>query len=128
QIQQSLKQPERMAGLHFFNPVHKMPLIEVVRAPATAAHTLAELCSWAIKLGKTPVVVKDSPGFVVNRILLPYLAEAVLLVIQGVPMDGLDRGMRRFGMPLGPLELIDQDGIDVAVHDARAMATVFGGL
>jgi len=125
-LQEASKRPERLAGLHFFNPVHKMPLVEVVRAGATADRTVADLCAWTIKMGKTPVVVKDSPGFVVNRILMPYLAEALLLVSQGVPMDGIDQAMRRFGMPMGPFELMDQVGIDVAAHIARAMTPVFG--
>ncbi len=125
-LQEGLRRPERVAGLHFFNPAHKMPLVEVVRAPATSAATIDALVRWAVTLGKTPVVVKDSPGFVVNRILMPYLNEAVLLVGEGLPVDRIDQVMRRFGMPLGPLELLDQIGLDVAAHVAGSMEPVFG--
>jgi 3-hydroxyacyl-CoA dehydrogenase/enoyl-CoA hydratase/3-hydroxybutyryl-CoA epimerase len=125
QLQRSMKRPDHLGGLHFFNPVHKMPLVEVIRGTGTSDDVIAGLCRWAAALGKTPVVVKDSPGFVVNRILMPYMAEAVLLVSQGVAADGIDHSMRRFGMPMGPLELLDQVGLDVAAHIARALRPVF---
>jgi 3-hydroxyacyl-CoA dehydrogenase/enoyl-CoA hydratase/3-hydroxybutyryl-CoA epimerase len=121
QLQEGLAHPERVAGLHFFNPVHKMPLVEVARAPATDERTMAELTAWAIALGKMPVQVRDSPGFVVNRVLMPYLNEAVLLVAEGLKIDQVDHVMRRFGMPMGPLELLDQIGLDVAAHVARSL-------
>jgi 3-hydroxyacyl-CoA dehydrogenase/enoyl-CoA hydratase/3-hydroxybutyryl-CoA epimerase len=121
QIGQGLKHPGRVAGVHFFNPVHKMPLVEVVRSPETAARVADGLVRWAIELGKTPVVVKDSPGFVVNRVLMPYLNEAVLLAAEGMRFEQVDEAMRRFGMPMGPLELLDQVGLDVAAHIARAV-------
>src|SRR5205823_4500119 len=95
-LQDGLAHPERVAGLHFFNPVHKMPLVEVVRAPGTTDQAIHLLTRWAIDLGKTPVVVGDSPGFVVNRILMPYLNEAVLLVSEGLDVKDVDRVMRRF--------------------------------
>jgi 3-hydroxyacyl-CoA dehydrogenase/enoyl-CoA hydratase/3-hydroxybutyryl-CoA epimerase len=123
-LQEGVAHPERVAGLHFFNPVHKMPLVEVARAPATDDATLATLAQWAIKLGKLPVVVRDSPGFVVNRVLLPHLNEAVLLVAGGLKIDQIDETMRRFGMPMGPLELLDQIGIDVAAHVAQSMQSI----
>jgi 3-hydroxyacyl-CoA dehydrogenase/enoyl-CoA hydratase/3-hydroxybutyryl-CoA epimerase len=126
QLQEGLTNPERVAGLHFFNPVHKMPLVEVVRAPLTGDQTVAALAQWTVVLGKTPVEVKDSPGFVVNRILMPYLYEAVVLAAQEVPVKVIDQTMRRFGMPMGPLELLDQVGLDVAAHIARAMQPLFG--
>jgi len=126
-LQDGSERPARIGGLHFFNPVHKMPLIEVVRAPATDEATIASLTQWAIDLGKTPVVVKDSPGFVVNRILMPYLNEAVLCLAEGPTIARIDRAMRRFGMPMGPLELLDQVGLDVAAHVERAMRPVFRG-
>jgi 3-hydroxyacyl-CoA dehydrogenase/enoyl-CoA hydratase/3-hydroxybutyryl-CoA epimerase len=125
QLQEGMKNPERVAGLHFFNPVHKMPLVEVVRAPLTGDRSVAALLEWTVVLGKTPVEVKDSPGFVVNRILMPYLYEAVVLAAQEVPMKVIDQTMRRFGMPMGPLELLDQVGLDVAAHIARAMQPLF---
>jgi 3-hydroxyacyl-CoA dehydrogenase/enoyl-CoA hydratase/3-hydroxybutyryl-CoA epimerase len=126
QLQEVLKHPGRVAGLHFFNPVHKMPLVEVVQAPATTDETVAALVRWAIQLGKTPIVVRDSPGFVVNRVLMPYLNEAVLLAREGMSIARIDQAMRRFGMPMGPLELIDQVGLDVAAHIARSMEPLFG--
>jgi 3-hydroxyacyl-CoA dehydrogenase/enoyl-CoA hydratase/3-hydroxybutyryl-CoA epimerase len=124
-IQEGLAHPERVAALHFFNPVHKMPLVEVAHAPATARETVATLVQWAIKLGKMPVVVKDSPGFVVNRILIPYLNEAVLLVAEGMEPQRVDEAMKRFGMLAGPLEVIDQVGLDVAAHIARTAQPAF---
>jgi 3-hydroxyacyl-CoA dehydrogenase/enoyl-CoA hydratase/3-hydroxybutyryl-CoA epimerase len=123
-LQQGLKHPERLAGLHFFNPVHRMPLVEVAHAPASEPRAVAVLTQWAIHLGKTPVLVKDSPGFVVNRILMPYLNEASLLVSEGLKIEDVDRVMKRFGMPMGPLELLDQVGLDVAAHVARSMQPV----
>jgi 3-hydroxyacyl-CoA dehydrogenase/enoyl-CoA hydratase/3-hydroxybutyryl-CoA epimerase len=127
QLQEGLAHPERVAGLHFFNPVHKMELVEVAHTPLTDPRVTELLAHWAAVLGKTPVVVRDSPGFVVNRILLPYLDEAVLLVAEGMRIEAVDQVMRRFGMPMGPLELLDQVGLDVAAHIARAMQPTFGG-
>ncbi len=127
QLQDGLKHPERLAGLHFFNPVHKMPLVEVVSAPATASDIGPRLADWAIALGKTPALVKDGPGFVVNRILMPYLNEAVLLVIEGMRLSLIDEAMRRFGMPVGPLALLDQIGLDVAAHVAACLGPLLSG-
>jgi 3-hydroxyacyl-CoA dehydrogenase/enoyl-CoA hydratase/3-hydroxybutyryl-CoA epimerase len=125
QLQEGSEHPERVAGLHFFNPVHKLPLVEVVRAPATAESTAAVLARWAVALGKTPVLVADSPGFIVNRILMPYLFEAMVLAAQKVPLERIDKAMRRFGMPMGPLELLDQVGLDVAGQVAQALRPLF---
>jgi 3-hydroxyacyl-CoA dehydrogenase/enoyl-CoA hydratase/3-hydroxybutyryl-CoA epimerase len=125
-LQEGVPGPGRVAGLHFFNPVHKMPLVEVVRTPATAAAALATLARWAVRLGKTPVLVGDGPGFVVNRILMPYLNEAVLLVAGGMDITQVDRVMKRFGMMAGPLEVLDQVGLDVAAHVARSTAPALG--
>ncbi len=121
-LEEGLTHPERVGGMHFFNPVHKMPLVEVVRTATTNERSLATLVQWAIALGKTPVVVRDSPGFVVNRILTPYLAEATLLIAEGMKITEIDHVMKRFGMPMGPLELLDQIGLDVAAHVAQSMA------
>ena len=114
--------PDRTAGLHFFNPVHRMQLVEVVRTAATSEDTIGILVGLVRQLGKTPVVVADSPGFLVNRILFPYLDEAVRMVCEGAAADAIDREIRRFGMPMGPLELLDQVGLDVAAHVARSLA------
>jgi 3-hydroxyacyl-CoA dehydrogenase/enoyl-CoA hydratase/3-hydroxybutyryl-CoA epimerase len=127
QLQEGLAHPERVAGLHFFNPVHKMPLIEVVRTPVTQEKVTSILTQWSAAVGKTPVVVGDSPGFVVNRILMPYLNEAGMLVAEGMPVEKVDSVMRRFGMPMGPLELLDQVGLDVAAHIAKSVGPAFGG-
>jgi 3-hydroxyacyl-CoA dehydrogenase/enoyl-CoA hydratase/3-hydroxybutyryl-CoA epimerase len=125
QLQEGFEHPERVAGLHFFNPVHKLPLVEVVRAPRTAESTAAVLTRWAVALGKTPVLAADSPGFIVNRVLMPYLFEALVLAAQEVPVELVDNTMRRFGMPMGPLELLDQVGLDVAGHVAQALRPLF---
>lgn len=126
-IQQEMEYPERMAGLHFFNPVHKMELIEVIRGEKTDEKTVNTLLRWAKELGKTPVLVKDSPGFLVNRILTPYLNEAVLLLLEGMDVIEIDRIMKRFGMPMmGPLELLDQVGLDIAAHIAASIQPHFG--
>jgi 3-hydroxyacyl-CoA dehydrogenase/enoyl-CoA hydratase/3-hydroxybutyryl-CoA epimerase len=126
-LQEGLTHPERVLALHFFNPVHKLPLVEVARTPATSTAALAVATQWAIALGKTPVQVVDSPGFVVNRILLPYLNEAVLLVAEGLKITQVDAVMERFGMPVGPLELLDQVGLDVAAHVAASMQSLLAG-
>jgi 3-hydroxyacyl-CoA dehydrogenase/enoyl-CoA hydratase/3-hydroxybutyryl-CoA epimerase len=124
-LQEGRKHPQRVAGLHFFNPVHKMPLVEVVRAPGTSNQAVAALKQWTIGLGKTPVEVADGPGFVVNRILMPYTYEAMLLLAEGLPMASIDSTMRKFGMPMGPFEMVDQVGLDVASHITRSMRPVF---
>jgi 3-hydroxyacyl-CoA dehydrogenase/enoyl-CoA hydratase/3-hydroxybutyryl-CoA epimerase len=125
-LQEGVAGPERVAGLHFFNPVHKMPLVEVVRAKKTDEATVAVLLRFAVELGKTPVRVGDGPGFVVNRVLMPYLDEGVRLVGEGLQIKDVDRVMRRFGMPMGPLELLDQIGLDVAAHVERLVRQQLG--
>ena len=117
---------EKVAGLHFFNPVHRMELVEVVRGAETDDATVARAVSFVRALGKTPVVTADAPGFLVNRILFPYLGEAVMMVRERVGVAKIDRQVRRFGMPMGPLELLDQVGLDVALHVARSLRAVLG--
>jgi 3-hydroxyacyl-CoA dehydrogenase/enoyl-CoA hydratase/3-hydroxybutyryl-CoA epimerase len=126
QLQEGLSHPDRVAGLHFFNPVHKMPLLEVVRTSATQEKVADILMQWGAAVGKTPVLVGDGPGFVVNRILMPYLNEAGMLVAEGMPVDKVDLTMRRFGMQMGPLELLDLVGLDVAAHIAKSVGPAFG--
>jgi 3-hydroxyacyl-CoA dehydrogenase/enoyl-CoA hydratase/3-hydroxybutyryl-CoA epimerase len=126
-LQEGLAHPERVAGLHFFNPVHKMPLVEVAHTERTDDRTRALLTQWTIALDKTPVQALDSPGFIVNRVLMPYLNEAVVLIEEGLSIEQIDRVMKRFGMPLGPLELLDQVGLDVAAHVAQSMKPVMQG-
>ncbi len=115
-------------GLHFFNPVHRMELVEVVRGKETSDETIARLVAFVRALGKTPIVTADSPGFLVNRVLFPYLGEAVLMVREGFEIAKVDKELRRFGMPMGPLELLDQVGIDVAHHVASSLSSVLKGV
>ncbi len=121
-----LNEPSRFCGIHFFNPVRRMMLVEVVRGPVTSDETVMTAVAHAKKLGKCPVVVKDSPGFLVNRILMPYLHEAVELLREGVSMQRIDRVARDFGMPLGPIELYDMIGLDTAFYAGLVMASAFG--
>lgn len=116
------KRPDHVAGLHFFNPVHKMPLVEVVRAPETNDETIATLVAVAKKLGKVPIVVKQSPGFLVNRILFPYLDEAARLATEGYSAKEIDKAAKVFGMPMGPIELLDVVGIDVALDVSKTLS------
>jgi 3-hydroxyacyl-CoA dehydrogenase/enoyl-CoA hydratase/3-hydroxybutyryl-CoA epimerase len=117
--------PARVVGMHFFNPVHRMPLVEVIRGKESSDETVATVFAFARTLGKTPVVVKDAPGFLVNRILTPYLAEAVALVQEGSRIEDVDRALTRFGMPVGPLALLDDVGLDVAAKASEVMQAAF---
>lgn len=126
-IAEAVPHPERVAGLHFFNPVHRMQLVEVVRAPLTDDATVATLVDFVRKLGKVPVVVADSPGFLVNRVLFPYIDEAVRLLLEGVSGEEIDRAAVRFGMPMGPLELVDQVGVDIAADVSKTFGPFRGG-
>jgi len=120
-IAASLQHPERVVGIHFFNPVHRMQLVEIVRGTKTNAITLNAAIQFAKRIGKLPVLVNDSPGFLVNRILLPYIGEAVRLFKAGYRLDTIDRVMLEFGMPMGPLRLTDEIGLDVAEHVAKEL-------
>lgn len=121
----SITRPERLVGLHFFNPVHRMQLVEVVRTASTSDETLATAVAFVRSIGKLPVVVKDSPGFLVNRILMPYLVEAASMFEQGGDPGEIDQAMLDFGMPIGPLRLLDEIGLDVAMHVANTLAAAF---
>ncbi len=118
--------PENFVGMHFFNPVDKMPLIEVIRGEKTTDEVVATIFDLSKKMGKMPVVVKDGPGFIVNRLLLPYLNEAVYLIGEGMSVEALDKAYLKFGMPMGPCNLIDEIGIDVAVKVAKIFHKSFG--
>ncbi len=117
-IASSLTDPGRVVGIHFFNPVHRMQLVEIVRGPRTSPAALDTALQFVKAIGKLPVLVKDSPGFLVNRILLPYMVESVRLFNEGCGIQQLDRLMLDFGMPMGPLRLSDEVGLDVAQHVA----------
>ncbi len=114
EIASAVSHPERVIGLHFFNPVHRMPLIEIVKGTNTSNETIATAFDLAIALGKTPIVVADRPGFLVNRILGFYLNEASLMAEEGIPFPEIDRILKNFGMPMGPFELMDEVGLDIA--------------
>lgn len=117
----ALEKPERFGGLHFFNPVHKMPLVEIITHSKMSNETIAALHKWVIKTKKTPVIVKDGPGFLVNRILMPYLNEAGYLLEEGVSIEDLDKACLDFGMPMGPCRLLDEIGIDVGEKVAKIL-------
>lgn len=118
--------PENFGGMHFFNPVHKMPLIEVIRGSKTSDVVTATIFDVSKRMGKFPVVVRDGPGFLVNRLLLPYLKEAVYLLSEGMSVEKIDQYYLEFGMPMGPFHLIDEIGIDVAVKVSKIFHKSFG--
>jgi 3-hydroxyacyl-CoA dehydrogenase len=124
-LAQSLQSPERFCGLHFCNPVRLMPLVEVVRGRATSETTLTSAVHHVRRIGKMPVVVGDSPGFLVNRLLAPYLNEALQLLCEGVPMAEIEEAAVAFGMPLGPLALYDLIGLDTAFYAGRTLWEAF---
>jgi 3-hydroxyacyl-CoA dehydrogenase/enoyl-CoA hydratase/3-hydroxybutyryl-CoA epimerase len=126
EMQRALKRPENFAGMHFFNPVSKMPLIEVIRGEKSSDAAVATVYELSKRLGKTPIVVKDAPGFLVNRLLLPYLNEATWLLADGAPIPEIDRTLLEFGMPMGPMELIDEVGVDVGEKVAHILHDAFG--
>ena len=117
-IAEKMQHKERVVGIHYFNPVHKMKLVEVVRGECTSEETILKATQFVKKTGKLPVIVKDSPGFLVNRILMPYLIEAVNLANHGINIEHTDKLLRKFGMPMGPFRLIDEVGGDVCQHVA----------
>jgi len=125
-MQSVFKKPERFLGMHFFNPVSQMPLIEIIRGEQTSDEAVVALFQFSKQIGKTPIVVKDSPGFLVNRLLAPYANEAVHLVEDGVEIPELDRILVKFGMPMGPMELIDEVGVDVGAKVSHILHDAFG--
>lgn len=126
QLAESLTRPENFCGMHFFNPVPRMPLVEVIRGNKTADATIAKVVAWASKMGKTPIVVNDCPGFFVNRVLFPYFAGFSLLLRDGADFRQIDRVMeKQFGWPMGPSWLLDVVGIDTAHHAQSVMADGF---
>ncbi|MGH7455233.1 MAG: 3-hydroxyacyl-CoA dehydrogenase family protein, partial [bacterium] len=120
------QRPDKFAGLHFFNPVHRMPLVEVIRGESTSDETIASLVAFAKKIGKTPIVVKDSPGFLVNRILGAYMAEAGRILKEGATIEQIDEALLKFGMPMGPINLFDEVGLDVAAKVSHILENAFG--
>jgi 3-hydroxyacyl-CoA dehydrogenase/enoyl-CoA hydratase/3-hydroxybutyryl-CoA epimerase len=125
-IAEAVQNPQRVVGMHFFSPVAKMPLVEVVAHAQTAPWVVATVASFGRAMNKTVLVVKDSPGFWVNRILAPYLREAWLLLEEGVEAEALDLAMTEFGFPVGPVTLLDEIGLDVVLESSEAMYEAFG--
>ncbi len=121
----ALKRPEGFCGMHFFNPVPRMPLVEVIRGQRSSEETIATAVAYAQAIGKTPIVVNDCPGFLVNRVLFPYFAGFLRLLRDGVDYERIDRVMEGWGWPMGPALLLDVIGIDTAVHADRVMAAAF---
>ncbi|MEM0910169.1 MAG: fatty acid oxidation complex subunit alpha FadB [Pseudomonadota bacterium] len=123
QLAESLDKPERFCGMHFFNPVHKMPLVEIIRGEKTSDETIAAVVAATLKMRKTPIVVNDCPGFLVNRVLFPYFAGFSQLVLDGADFVAVDKVMEKvFGWPMGPAYLLDVVGMDTADHAASVMA------
>ena len=123
QLAESLKKPERFCGMHFFNPVHRMPLVEIIRGEKTSDDTIAAVVAATLKMGKTPIVVNDCPGFLVNRVLFPYFAGFSKLLLDGADFVAVDKVMeKQFGWPMGPAYLLDVVGMDTADHAASVMA------
>ena len=124
-LAKNLKRPEKFCGMHFFNPVHMMPLVEVIRGEKTSEETIATTVAYAKAMGKTPVVVNDCPGFLVNRILFPYFGGFIGLVRDGADFQRVDKIMEKFGWPMGPAYLLDVVGMDTAKHAGEVMAEGF---
>lgn len=124
-LAKSLKRPENFVGMHFFNPVHMMPLVEVIRGEKSSDEAVAATVKLASKMGKSAVVVNDCPGFFVNRVLFPYFGGFDMLVRDGADFQAVDKVMEKFGWPMGPAYLLDVVGIDTGVHAANVMAEGF---
>lgn len=126
EIAREIPHPERVIGMHFFNPVEKMPLVEIIKGEHSSLETIQKVAALATRLDKFPIVVKDVPGFLVNRILVPYLNEALFLLAEGYSIETIDRAATDFGMPMGPIRLLDEVGLDVAVHVSEVMTAGYG--
>ncbi len=125
QLAAGLQRPENFCGIHFFNPVRKMKLVEVIRGSETSDHTVATAVAYAKRIGKMPIVVNDGPGFLVNRLLMPYMNEALELVREGAPIKDVENAAKKFGMPMGPIALYDMVGLDTAVYAGKVLVEAF---
>jgi 3-hydroxyacyl-CoA dehydrogenase/enoyl-CoA hydratase/3-hydroxybutyryl-CoA epimerase/enoyl-CoA isomerase len=121
----SVERPENFAGMHFFNPVERMPLVEVIRGDKTSDETVVRLVALARRIGKTPIVVRDCPGFLVNRILFPYLNESLVLLQEGASPRAIDKAAMVFGMPMGPIALHDLVGLNTSLHAGNVINSAF---
>lgn len=124
-MQEQVAHPERVVGIHFFNPPEKMPLVEVIRGRHTNEAAVATACRLAVRMGKFPIIVEDSAGFLVNRCLSPYINEAARMLLEGTSPDAIDNAMLDFGMPMGPCRLLDEVGFDVATKVSEVMHDAF---
>ncbi|HTN74142.1 MAG TPA: 3-hydroxyacyl-CoA dehydrogenase NAD-binding domain-containing protein, partial [Pirellulaceae bacterium] len=124
-LAEKLQHPERFCGIHFFNPVRKMQLVEVICGQATSDETVATAVAYAKQIGKMPIVVNDGPGFLVNRLLLPYMNEALELIAEGAPINDIEKAAVKFGMPMGPIALFDMVGLDTAMYAGKVMWEAF---
>ncbi|RME86537.1 MAG: enoyl-CoA hydratase, partial [Planctomycetota bacterium] len=124
-IAEKAKYPERFLGMHYFSPVPKMPLLEIIETEKTAKWALSTAYEAGLKQGKTIIVVGDGPGFYTTRILAPYMNEAILLLEEGAKIEDIDRAMKKFGFPVGPIALLDEVGIDVGNHVSQIMGSFF---
>jgi 3-hydroxyacyl-CoA dehydrogenase/enoyl-CoA hydratase/3-hydroxybutyryl-CoA epimerase/enoyl-CoA isomerase len=124
-LAEGLKRPQNFVGMHFFNPVHMMPLVEVIRGKQSSEAAIAATVALVQKMGKSPVVVNDCPGFLVNRTLFPYLNGFHILLRDGADFAAVDKALEKFGWPMGPAFLLDVVGMDTAVHAAEVMAEGF---
>ncbi|MFT6633680.1 MAG: 3-hydroxyacyl-CoA dehydrogenase/enoyl-CoA hydratase/3-hydroxybutyryl-CoA epimerase [Bacteriovoracaceae bacterium] len=125
ELAKGLKKPENFCGMHFFNPVHRMPLVEVIRGEKSSDEAIAKTVAYAVQMGKTPIVVNDCAGFLVNRVLFPYFNGFAKLIEDGVDYQRIDKVMEKFGWPMGPAYLLDVVGIDTGAHAAKIMADAF---
>ncbi len=126
EIAASLGCPERVVGMHFFNPVEKMPLVEIVRGEHSSEKVTMKIAALVGSLGKYPIIVEDVPGFLVNRVLTPYLTQAAVLLSEGISIENIDQAALNFGMPMGPIRLLDEVGLDVAAKVAEVIGGAYG--
>lgn len=122
QLASALANPQRLIGLHFFNPVARMPLVEIIHGKQTSEETIKQASAFTHQIRRLPLPVKSSPGFLVNRILMPYLIEAVILAEEGIPLTAIDQAAVDFGMPMGPIELADTVGLDICLKVAEILS------
>ena len=124
-LAKDLKRPEQFCGIHFFNPVRRMKLVEVISGEQTSAETIATATAYAKRVGKMPIVANDGPGFIVNRLLFPYMNESLELLCDGASIAEIERAAVKFGMPMGPISLYDMVGLDTAVYAGITMWKAF---